>query len=89
MEVSLTNNAVKQYERLNDPLLSRITAAIDKLEEVPPGGDILPISGKPGHYRLVVGGTRILYKIENAEILITHIVPRGQAYTKKTLRGEK
>jgi hypothetical protein len=32
VEVFLSNNAVKQYERLNEPFLSRITRAIDKLE---------------------------------------------------------
>jgi mRNA-degrading endonuclease RelE of RelBE toxin-antitoxin system len=86
MEVFLSNKAVNQYERLNEPLLSRITEAIDKLEQEPPEGDIVPLSGKPHNFRLKVGGVRVLYRIEANTILVTHIVPRGQAYTKKTLR---
>jgi mRNA-degrading endonuclease RelE of RelBE toxin-antitoxin system len=87
MEVLLTNTALKQYERLNEPMLSRITNAIDGLEKEPPEGDIIPLTGKPGNFRLTVGGLRILYRIENGAVLVTNIVPRGQAYAKKTMRG--
>jgi mRNA-degrading endonuclease RelE of RelBE toxin-antitoxin system len=87
MDVFLTNTALKQYERLNEPMLSRITDAIDGLEKEPPDGDIVPLTGKPGNFRLTVGGIRVLYRIENNTVLVTNIVPRGQAYTKKTMRG--
>ena len=87
MDAFLTNTAIKQYERLNEPTLSRITDAIDGLEKEPPEGDIVPLAGKPGNFRLTVGGIRVLYRIENNRILVTNIVPRGQAYTKKTMRG--
>jgi mRNA-degrading endonuclease RelE of RelBE toxin-antitoxin system len=42
MDAFLTNTALKQYERLNEPMLSRITDAIDGLEKEPPEGDIIP-----------------------------------------------
>jgi len=87
MDAYLTNTALKQYERLNEPMLSRISDAIDGLEKEPPEGNIKPLTGKPGNYRLTVGGIRVLYRIENNTILVTNIVPRGQAYTKKTMRG--
>ena len=87
MDVFLTNTAIKQYERLNEPTLSRITEGIDGLEKEPPEGDIIPLTGKPGNFRLTVGGIRILFRIEDNTILITNIVPRGQAYSKKTMRG--
>jgi mRNA interferase RelE/StbE len=67
-------------------MLSRITDAIDGLEKEPPEGDIIPLTGKRGNFRLTVGGIRILFRIENNIILVTNIVPRGQAYTKKTMR---
>jgi mRNA-degrading endonuclease RelE of RelBE toxin-antitoxin system len=86
MEAFLTNTALKQYERINEPMLGRITNAIDGLEKEPPEGNIIPLTGKPGNFRLVVGGLRILYRIENDTVLVTNIVPRGQAYTKKTMR---
>ena len=87
MDAFLTNTAVKQYERLNEPTLSRVTDAIDGLEKEPPEGDIIPLTDQPGNFRLTVGGIRVLYRIENNTILITNIVPRGQAYSKKTRRG--
>jgi mRNA-degrading endonuclease RelE of RelBE toxin-antitoxin system len=86
MDVFLTNTAIKQYQRFNEPMLSRITDAIDGLEKDPPEGNIIPLTGKPGNFRLTVG-IRVLYRIENNIILVTNIVPRGQAYTKKTMRG--
>jgi len=52
MDVFLTNTALKQYERLNEPMLSRINDAIDGLEQEPPEGDILPLRGKSRNYRL-------------------------------------
>ena len=76
----MTNEAVKQYRRLNEPILSRITEAIDKLEIEPPEGDIKELQGHPGVYRVRVGGFRILYTIENACIVIFKIASRGQIY---------
>jgi len=87
MDAFLTNTALKQYERLNEPMLSRITDAIDGLEKEPPEGDIIPLTGKSGNFRLTVGGFRVLYRIENDTILVTNIVSREQAYTRKTMRG--
>jgi mRNA interferase RelE/StbE len=79
MEVELSSEAVKQYKRLNEPFLSRITAAIDRLELDPPEGDIKKLQGKAG-YRLKIGGYRILFDIEPRSIYIYRIAPRGQAY---------
>jgi mRNA interferase RelE/StbE len=80
VEVTLTNDAVKQYERLNEPALSRITTAIDKLELDPPEGDIKELQGHPGVFRLRVGNYRILYTVGNTGIDIFKIAPRGQVY---------
>jgi mRNA interferase RelE/StbE len=80
MRVELTSGAVRQYERLNEPLVNRITAAIDKLEHEPPEGDIKELKGYSGVYRLRVGGYRILYTVEDDCAVIFKIAPRGQAY---------
>jgi mRNA interferase RelE/StbE len=79
MEIELTGTAIKQYRRLNEPALSRITDAIDKLEFDPPKGDIKKLTDR-SEYRLRVGGYRIFFKREENDILITNIVLRGQAY---------
>jgi mRNA interferase RelE/StbE len=83
MQVELTSGAVKQYERLNEPMLNRITSAIDGLEKEPPEGDIKELKGRPGVFRLRVGGYRILYTVETNYINIFKIAPRGQVYKEK------
>ena len=91
MEVELTNKAVKQYERLKDPILSQITIAIDKLEFDPPDGDIEKLEDKTNEYRLRVRDKRILFSVEKRiktdgtrenYILIHRIASRGQVYKK-------
>ena len=89
MIVRLSPKAEKQYKRLNEPVLGRIVKAIEDLGLDPPKGDILPLIGTKEYFRLYVGGLRLLFKIENNEILVTDIEPRGQAYTKKIMRGKK
>ena len=82
MRVELSNTAKKQFNRLNEPYRSRIVAALDKLENEPPEGDIKKLQGRDG-YRVVVGAYRILFDIENDRIDIFKIAPRGQAYRKE------
>jgi mRNA-degrading endonuclease RelE of RelBE toxin-antitoxin system len=84
MEVLLHPVAGKYLDRLDAPTKGRIKAALKGLEKEPPEGDIKPYAGNPGIWRLKIGGYRTLFKIENNIILVTHIEPRGQAYTKKT-----
>ena len=88
MQVLLHRSADKYYERLNQADKDRIDEALDDLEKEPPGGDIKPIAGDPGRFRVRVGGFRLLFRIKDNVILITHIDPRGQAYSKKN-RGSK
>jgi mRNA-degrading endonuclease RelE of RelBE toxin-antitoxin system len=62
----------------------RFDIAFDDLAKEPPEGDIRPYVGVSGVQRLHVGNYRALFRIEGNIILVTHIEPRGQAYTKKT-----
>jgi mRNA-degrading endonuclease RelE of RelBE toxin-antitoxin system len=70
--------------RLPEPWKTQVKDAIDGLEKELPEGDIRPYEGSPGISRLKAGKYRVLFKVENEQILVTHIEPRGQAYTKKT-----
>ena len=79
MRVELNNTAKKQFHRLNEPYRSRIAAALDKLENEPPEGDIKKLQGKDG-YRVRVGDYRILFDIGNDQIDVYRIAPRGGAY---------
>ncbi|GHT63314.1 hypothetical protein FACS1894110_00830 [Spirochaetia bacterium] len=83
MNVVLHNNASRYYKRLNASDQERIKAALEKLSKEPPEGDIFPISGQKGVFRVRVGGLRLLYRVDETVIIITHIEPRGQVYNKK------
>ena len=84
MIVLLHHTADKYLERLNTTDRERINTALEKLGHEPPEGDIRPYEGRVGVLRLRVGSYRAIFKVVNDSILVTHIEPRGQAYTKKT-----
>ena len=88
MKASLHPIADKYLNRLNANDRDRIDDAIEGLEKEPPEGDIRPVIGEHGLFRMRVGGFRLLFRIEANRILITHIDPRGQAYKKKN-RGNR
>jgi len=84
MKVLLHRAVAKYLERLQPSDRSRFDAAFVSLEKEPPEGDIRAYEGNPGVLRLRVGAYRAIFKFVDNSILVTHIEPRGQAYTKKT-----
>jgi len=89
MQVFLHRSADKYLNRLNAIDRDRIDEAIERLEKEPPEGDITPITGEPGRFRVRAGNFRLLYRIKDNIILVTHIDPRGQAYSKKNKGGKR
>jgi mRNA interferase RelE/StbE len=87
MQVLLRPVVVKYLKRLGEPNKGRIKAAFEDLSKEPPEGDIRPVVGRKGYFRLRVGGFRALYRIENNTIFVTNIDTRGQVYKKKN-RGK-
>ena len=79
MRIVLSPKAAKYLERLNEPTKGRIKAALKKLENEPPQGDIKSLSGQDG-FRLRIGNHRVLFGIKADTIVITDIAPRGQVY---------
>jgi len=91
MQVLLHHDAEKYLDRLNADDRDRIKESLRDLAKEPPEGDIRPYEGSKGNLRLKVGSYRVIFKFENNRIiLVSHIEPRGQAYTKrtKTKRGK-
>ena len=86
MQVLLRPIAARYLERLSVIDKSRIRIALNDLSREPPEGDIKPLVGQSGYFRLRVGKYRILYRIEDRTIFVTNIDPRGQAYKKKSRR---
>ncbi len=75
MAIKYSKPAVKTIERMDVPTKHRIRTAIAKL----PAGDVKKLSGYMNAYRLRVGDWRVLFDMGD-DILITNILPRGDAY---------
>jgi len=88
MRVVLHRIPGKYLERLNEPDKGHIKAALHGLEKEPPEGDILPVTGQPGTFRLTIGSYRAIFRYRDDHIFVTHLDPRGQVYNKKN-KGNK
>jgi mRNA interferase RelE/StbE len=79
--VQIRPAALKALSRLSRPDRERIRAAIDRL----PKGDVRPLQGAPGQWRLRVGGWRIRYRRDDTERIVdvTAVDHRGDAYKKR------
>ncbi len=77
MQIIYSRAAVKAINSMDKATKQRIKVGIEKI----PAGDIKPLQGSKGSYRLRVGGWRILFSYqENDIILIEKIGPRGGVY---------
>ncbi|WP_313584545.1 type II toxin-antitoxin system RelE family toxin [Lacrimispora sp.] len=77
MNIEYSKQAVKAINGMEKRGKLRIKAAIEGLPE----GDIKPLKGSKGSYRLRVGDWRILFSYPAKDIiLIEKIAPRGEIY---------
>jgi len=77
LTVELSKRAVKALSEMDMQTKTRIINAIKQI----PNGDIKPLKGYKGYYRLRVGGWRIIFVYkDNGDILILKIAPRGEVY---------
>jgi len=77
MQIVYSRAAVKAINSMDKVTKQRIKAGIENI----PQGDIKPLKGSPGTYRLRVGDWRILFSYtEDDTILIEKIGPRGGVY---------
>ena len=77
MGVKFSKQATKAVNGMDRPTKQRIRAAIGGI----PNGDIKPLKGCPGAYRLRVGDWRIIFEyVDDETILIDKIAPRGEVY---------
>lgn len=77
MNIIYSRASVKVINSMDKATKQRIKDGIEKI----PQGDIKPLKGNQGTYRLRVGDWRILFSYpENDTILIEKIGPRGGVY---------
>lgn len=77
MKINYSKAAVKYIHGLDKQSKQRIKNGIEGI----PNGDIKPLQGSSGSYRLRVGSFRIIFSFPNDDtILIEKVGPRGGVY---------
>lgn len=76
MQIEYSKKAIKYINALDRPTKQRLKKAIEKISF----GDIKKLQGIEEGYRLRVGDLRVLFSMEDDNIYIDNIIPRGQAY---------
>ena len=62
--------AVKFIAKQDNAIQKRITQGLKGLLAIPPRGDIKPMKGHHGLYRLRIGNYRVLFEVQHSEKLI-------------------
>ncbi len=77
MKIEYSRAAVKSINNLDKQTKKRVKASIEKI----PDGDIKPLRGSKGSYRLRVGSCRIIFSyLDDSAILVDKVGPRGGIY---------
>lgn len=77
MNIEYSKRAVKSINSMDSHTKRRMKTAIEGI----PAGDIKPLKGSRGSYRLRVGGWRIIFSYPTKDtILIDKIESRGEVY---------
>lgn len=77
MNIEYSKRAVKSIHNMDNRMKNRVKTAVEKI----PAGDIMPLKGSAGSYRLRIGGWRIIFSYPAKDtVLIEKIEPRGEVY---------
>lgn len=81
-QIRIQRRPRRYLRRLPKPVLQRIRTAIRALAENPRPQGYEALSGFENLYRIRVGDWRVIYSIEDEEliVLIVEVGPRGQVY---------
>ena len=78
METRFLKPAVKALRQMDEKTRARMLSAIEGLTLNPPAGDIKPMVGETGKYRLRVGKYRVIYSYgEDGGIVILYVEDIG------------
>lgn len=77
MQIEFSKQALKAIGGMDPSMKRRIKKAVEEL----PAGDVKPLKGVKGSYRIRVGDYRILFSYADKNtLLIEKIAPRGDVY---------
>lgn len=68
--IEITRDAVRALAKLDKPIRRRIQTAIDRLKTDPRPNGTIALQGLPGAYRIRVGDYRVIYAVEDEQLLI-------------------
>lgn len=71
--LAFTDEADKQFKKLDKPIRRRIDTALNKLTADPRPAGAIPLKGSSGAWRFRVGDWRIIYQIRDGELVIVVI----------------
>ena len=80
--VTVTNTAARERKRLDPQVRNRIDAALLALQKEPRPSGVRKLSGSQSDWRIRVGDYRILYEVDDDQLLVTvwRIAHRREAY---------
>lgn len=73
--------AGRDFKRLDRPVKRRIIAAVDRLTDDPPAGDVVKLTNTE-EWRLRVGDWRVRFEryAQTGVVNVLRVLPRGRAY---------
>lgn len=79
--IEYTRRAQRDLRRLDRPVAKRILEALQRLAGEN-AGDVRPLAGSPGQYRLRVGDWRVGFTRDREvrTLTVLWVLPRGRAY---------
>jgi len=80
--VSLSRTAAKYLDRCDAPTRDRLRQKLEKLKADPfDPQNSKPLKGRNDQRSARVGGLRILFRVNDLDIIVAEIGPRGKIYT--------
>lgn len=81
VSVKITPEALKQADRLNEPIYSRVLVAVERLKNWPAISGVKALrGGQAGHFRIRTGDYRIQFRLEGKVVIVEKIGHRDRFY---------
>ncbi len=80
MNVIITESAIKDFKKINEPYSSTIKEKIKALENFPNTQQIKQLKNHDPKYRMRVGDYRILFNVTDGEVRVARIRHRKDSY---------
>lgn len=79
LRVQFLPRAEKQGAALDRTVRERVLDAIDRFA-LTGVGDVLPLKGRPGSFRLRAGDYRVIFELSGVDLVVTMIGHRREVY---------